>query len=173
MSPVRSTPIPVSALLRQYLGSGAYTDCYSTEIAAAVSLEQYVTAFYTTPVFKLERQILKWSVSRPSTDDQARALARGTIDTFAAWHVESRRDDQLLLRDYQGRTRSWLMVAPRATDGSERTRLYFGSAVVPVRNPKAGTAELGSVVNALLGFHRIYSVVLLYAARSRLRAGRS
>jgi hypothetical protein len=37
-----------------------------------VTLAEYVNAFYTTRVFRLERIILKWAVSRPSTDAQAK-----------------------------------------------------------------------------------------------------
>ena len=58
----------------------AYTDCYTADISGPVSHAQYVTAFYTTAVFKLERLILKWAVSRPSTDAQAEQMAAGAID---------------------------------------------------------------------------------------------
>jgi hypothetical protein len=97
-------------------------------------------------------------------------LAVGTIDKFAAWHVEKRTKDQLLLSDLHGRTRSWLMVAPLETEKGARTRLYFGSAVIPVQSSRTGKATLGPGFRALLGFHKIYSEVLLYAATSRLRA---
>ncbi|MEN8205628.1 MAG: hypothetical protein ABFS24_06420 [Pseudomonadota bacterium] len=130
-------------------------------------------AFYTTRVFKLERLILKLAVSRPSTDAQAKQLAAGSIDTFAAWDVEARSENQLLMCDFRSRTRSWLMVVPMESTGGTRTRLYFGSAVVPVRNSRTGKVTLGFVFRALLGFHRVYSVVLLSAARSRLEAQRS
>ncbi|HEX7718658.1 MAG TPA: hypothetical protein VF389_02530, partial [Woeseiaceae bacterium] len=92
-----------------------------------------------------------------------------TIDSFAAWQVEKRVENQLLLTDYMGNTRSWLMVAPVSSDGAGGTRLYFGSAVVPEVNAKTGERSLGFLFRALLGFHRIYSVVLLYSARARLR----
>ena len=49
-----------------------------------------------------------------------------------------------------------------------QTRLYFGSAVVPVKNTKTGRSSLGLGSHALLWFHKIYSVVLLFSARSRL-----
>jgi hypothetical protein len=48
------------------------------------------------------------------------------------------------------------------------TRLYFGSAVVPVVS--AGKASPGVAFGALLGFHKVYSRLLLHAARSRLKA---
>lgn len=169
---IESCPIPDGALLGNYVSGGAYTDCYATDISGAVSQAQYVMAFYTTLVFKLERLILRWAVSRPSTDVQARRLAEGSIDTFAAWHVENRSENQLLMSDFRDRTRSWFMVSPVAADSGARTRLYFGSAVVPVRNPRTGRSSLGSGFRALLGFHKLYSAVLLYSARSRLEAQR-
>jgi hypothetical protein len=167
---IHSCSLPDGAFLASYTRAGAYTDCYVTESARSVSQAEYVAAFYTTPVFKLERVILKWAVSRPSTDAEAKQLASGVIDKFAAWHVEKRSADQLLLSDLRGATRSWLMVAPLETPNGSGTRLYFGSAVVPVRDSRTGKATMGPGFRALLGFHKIYSEVLLYSARSRLRS---
>lgn len=156
--------LPPNALLRKYRDSGAYTDCYATEIAARVSHADYVESFYTTFVFKLERLLLRTLVAKPSTDDEARRLARGELDSFAAWTVEGRAPDQLLMADFMGRTKSWLMVEP---GGDARTRLYFGSAVVPTRD-KAGKPTMGKQFSALLGFHRVYSRVLLRAAAAKI-----
>jgi len=164
MNSIQPCELPPDALLRRYRERGAYTDCYAVEIPKAVSHAEYVEAFYTTWVFKLERLILRLLVSRPSTDAGARQLARGERDDFAAWSVEARAPDQLLLADFVGRTKSWLMVA----SGPGGTRLYFGSAVVPVRNKKSGESSLGIVHSTLLGFHKLYSRVLLRAAHSRL-----
>jgi hypothetical protein len=125
-----------------------------------------VAAFYTTWLFRLERWILRLAVARPSTDEEAHELARGERDSFAAWSVEARAPDQLLMCDFTSRTRSWLMVAPAA--GAAGTRLYFGSVVVPVRDPKTGETGLGPVHGPLFGFHRVYSRLLLGAAARRL-----
>ncbi len=170
MASIKSCSIPEVALLNNYLKAGIYTDCYTTDILGPVSHKQYVTAFYTTFVFKMERVILKMALSRPSTDNQVKQLADGSIDEFAAWHVEARSENQLLLSDFRHRTRSWLMVVPMAGSESTRTRLYFGSAVVPVEDSKTGRLAPGFGFNALLGFHRLYSKILLRAARSRLEA---
>ena len=169
MSTINPSPLPASALLARYQGVGAHTDCYATELASAATHAQFVTAFYTSWLFRLERLILKWTISRPSSDAQAAELAAGRIDEFAAWRVEARAPDQLLLTDLYGRTRSWLMVTPLE---SGRTRLYFGSAVVPRPHPRSGKPALGFGFRALLGFHRLYSLALLSAARARLRAAR-
>ena len=168
MSPIQSRPLPDSTLLDSYRCNGAYTDCYATDIAGEVSHSRFIEAFYTTRVFKLERWILALAVSRPSTDAQAMQLARGDVDSFAAWSVEARRENELLLCDLHGRTRSWLMTA--SLDGSG-TRLYFGSAVVPSRDPRTGETRMGTGFRALLGFHKLYSRILLGAARARLESG--
>ena len=160
--------LPADALLNRYSESGAHADCYVAEIAGAVSHAEFVEAFYTTGVFKLERLILRLLVSRPSTDTEARELAQGNRDSFAAWAVEARAADQLLLADFTGRTKSWLMVAAPRNAGSSGTRLFFGSAVVPVRSARTGRSGPGFVFKALLGFHRLYSRMLLNAAVARL-----
>jgi hypothetical protein len=165
---VNRCAIPPGALLAEYQQADTYADCYMTDIEAPVTHAEYVTAFYTSRVFKIERFLLKWAAAKPSTDEEAEKLAAGTINSFAAWQVEKRSENQLLLSDYMGNTRSWLMVVPLSCDTTSGTRLYFGSAVVPRADSKTGNRSLGFVFRALLGFHRLYSVVLLYAARSRL-----
>ena len=160
--------MPADAFLGRYSGGGAYGDCYVTEISSRVTQAEYVEAFYTTAVFRLERLILKWFVARPSTDDEARQLAQGNRDAFAAWTVEARAPDQLLLGDFSGRTKSWLMSVPAQDGGSPRTRLYFGSAVLPARRSSGRSDGLGFFFTALLGFHRLYSRILLRSAAARL-----
>lgn len=168
MFAIHSCPLPPGSLLSAYQAHGAYADCYATDVAGVVTHEAYVAAFYTSPVFKVERTILKWVVAKPATDAQARRLAAATLDQFAAWRVEKRAPNELLLTDYLGRTRSWLMVAPMQMAGGAATRLYFGSAVVPPASGKPGREAMGPLFRALLGFHKLYSVVLLRAARSRV-----
>ena len=123
-----------------------------------------MAAFYTTPVFKLERWLLAQLLRLPSTDQQAHSLAGGTTSRFSAWNVESRRPDQIVLA--AGRTRSWLMVSGSlASQGA--TTLYFGSAVVPLKN-----GGLGWQFDASLLFHKLYSRILLASAVQRLQGSR-
>jgi hypothetical protein len=171
MTPIQACELPNHALLRRYLNGGAYADCYVAEIAGAISHAEYVEAFYTTTVFKLERLLLSWFVARPSTDAQAGELALGTRSSFAAWSVEAREPDQLLLCDFQGRTRSWLMSA--AGSDPQTTRLFFGSAVVPIVGRGTGEARMGFAFRALLAFHKLYSRILLRAAVKRLARSRA
>ncbi len=168
MLSIKACPLPDGALLGRYRANGAFTDCYMTEVGLPVTIARFVAAFYTTPVFRLERLILAWGLSRPSTDTEADQLASGRMDTFSAWRVEDRREDQLLMADVKGRTRSWFMVSPGQPGTGPRTRLYFGSAVLPVINPATGAPGMSPGFRALLGFHHLYSEVLLYSARSRL-----
>jgi len=157
-------PLPPGALLAAYASSGAYTDCYAAEVATSVSQAQFVEAFYTGGVFKLERALIRLFLSRASTDVQARQLARGEIGEFAAWRVEEQTTTQLLMCDLAGQTRSWLMVEPTVAG----TKLFFGSAVVPSVDRTTGERRMGFLFRALLGFHKVYSRVLLSSARSRL-----
>jgi hypothetical protein len=148
--------LPEDALLQRYREQGAYTDCFAIDVPGQVAHAAFVEAFYTTTVFKLERLLLALFVARPSRDAEARELASGQRQQFAAWSVEGRAPGQLLMCDYAGSTRSWLMALP----AGQGTRLYFGSAVVRSRQ--------GGVFRALLGFHKLYSRILLRAAASRV-----
>lgn len=166
-APIEPCPLPDTALLARYQRDGSYTDCYSTVVAQPVRHAEFVQAFYTTALFRVERWILSWLVKRPSDNAQVSELAAGRGEAFAAWTVEARSPDQLLLCDFQGRTRSWLMVRPEP--GSASTRLYFGSAVVPRVDRRTGRARMGWGFHALLGFHRLYSRALLRAAQRQLQ----
>lgn len=163
---VRVCEVPPGSLLARYEAAGAYADCYVAELPAVVTHAQFVEAFYTTALFKLERLVLRVVLARPSTDAQARQLAQGERSTFAAWSVESRANDQLVLA--AGRTRSWLMVEASRSPQPAGTRLFFGSAVVPSASRAGSRTGLGFPFAALLGLHRLYSRALLGAAHTRL-----
>lgn len=170
LSRIQACDLPEDALLRTYLDGTNHADCFVTDVAGPVSHASYVEAFYTTAVFRLERLLLSWFIACPSTDAQARKLAAGELTTFAAWKVEARGTNQLLMSDVHGRTRSWLMSAP--SPDLRSSRLFFGSAIVPVVDARSGEARMGAAFRALLGFHKIYSRVLLAAAATRLARGR-
>jgi len=153
-------------VLAAYSGSGAFTDCYVAVLPRVVTQSEYVEAFYTTPAFKIERWLIARFLSRPSTDAQIRQLAQGESSAFAAWSVEQREPEQLMLA--AGRTRSWLMTSPSDDSLGSATALYFGSAVVPRRSRNSGKSPMGWQFRALLGFHKLYSQVLLRAALKKL-----
>jgi hypothetical protein len=144
----------------RYANAGGYVDCFVVDIPAAISHAQFVEAFYTSWLFKLERFVLRWLVAKPSTDSEARALALGNRESFAAWSVEARAPQQILVCDYQGKTRSWLMIEPGFDNGAAITRLYFGTGIVP-RVGKTGERRMSAGFRALLPFHRRYAHALL------------
>lgn len=164
MQTIEVSPIPAGASLRAYAETNAYTDCYSLRLNRSATLAEFMAAFYTTPVFKLERWLLARALGFASTDQQAQQLAEGRLSEFSAWRVESRDSTQALLA--AGRTRSWLMVAAPAVGTGEGTRLFFGSAVLPGKR-----GGLGWPFSALIGFHKLYSRILLSAAARRLMSG--
>jgi hypothetical protein len=137
-------------------------------VPGQVSFPEFVFAFYTTPLFKLERLILQLTVARPSTERQVRELADGSGAQFAAWKVERRSQMELLMCDMVGRTRSWLMALQNDPGNGSRTKLYFGSAIVPRQDPRTGNLSLGVGYQALLGFHQVYSALLLYSAKLQI-----
>ena len=157
------TPVPTGSFLDAYARRDAFTDCYVTSIPGGTTLPEFIEAFYTTRLFKLERWLLAKALNIPSEDQEASLLARAATERFSAWKVESRASEEILLD--AGQTRSWLSVKPLV--GPETTTtLFFGSAVVPKRS----NGKFGWVFHALLGFHRLYSKLLLAAAAKRVVA---
>ena len=170
MNPAILRPLPEHSLLYAYHAKGDYTDCFTVDVVGDISQQQFVSAFYTSRLFKVERFILKWLVAKPSTDRQADQLAAGSIKSFAAWTAEGRTPNQLLLCDYQGRTRSWLMVEPLRNGPDTATRLFFGSGVVSATDLRKGRKSMPLLFRFLLGFHRRYARALLRSAVRKLAA---
>jgi hypothetical protein len=162
---------PPDSLLRTYRGGrrperwGQYGDCFSVEVARSVTLEEFVLAFYTSGVFRLERCILRLLIGVASTDADARALAQGSQDGFAIWRAGARSDSQLLMCDRYESTRSWFRVLPVESG----TMLQFGSAVASARQIDGAPSKRPGF-RLLLGFHVLYSKVLLRAAAKRVMA---
>jgi hypothetical protein len=160
--------VPEDALLRTYRGGvhperwGRYGDCFSITVHRAANLADFVFAFYTSSLFRLERLMLRALVHAPSSDSEARRLADGSATTFAAWYVGERTATQLLMCDRYERTRSWFRVVPLDGGG---TLLQFGSAVAAVHDARTGAAALSGGFRLLLGFHVVYSQALLHAAK--------
>ena len=160
-------PVPDEALLKTHRGGarperwGNYGDCFYVIVDRSVSLAEFVFAFYTSPVFRLERWVLRAFIGIPSSDSGARALADGSAASFAAWYVGKRTATQLLMCDRYERTRSWFRVLP--LDGG-RTLLQFGSAIAATRTSQT---EVWSISKApiLLRFHVLYSQMLLHSAK--------
>jgi hypothetical protein len=163
--------VPEDSLLKTFRGSakperwGTYADCFAVTVDREVDLNDFVIAFYTSPLFRIEGFILHTLIGVSSSVPEARAVAGGSSDKFSAWYVGQRTATQLLMCDRYERTRSWFCVAPAAGGG---TRLRFGSAVAAQRDKKTGIAALRGGTRWLLGFHILYSKLLLHAAKRNL-----
>ncbi len=167
---IRPCEVPQNSLLSRYQTDLGFADCYVTEVPGAISQAAFIEAFYTSPLFKIERTILKYFVAKPATDADARQLADGVVTRFSAWNVEGQSRSELLLADFSGRTRSWLMASQLGGPGrSSSTRLYFGSAVVPRQRTGTRQPAMPWLFPALLRFHRLYSRLLLRAASKRVQ----
>ena len=167
MPALQPCEVPLNSFLHLYKDGPGYADCYVSQVPGAVTQAAFIEAFYTSPLFKIERTLLHYLASKPATDADAKVLAGGGATWFSAWRVEAQSSAELLLADFTGRTRSWLMAAP-APLGNDLpgTLLYFGSAVVPLAGQ--GAQSMGWGFHALLGFHRLYSRMLLRAASQRV-----
>jgi hypothetical protein len=167
---IRRTAVPEDALLKTYRGGvhpehwGHYADCFSVIIDRPIDIGAFVTAFYTSPIFRVERWVLRCVVAAPSTDADARAVAEGTGSSFAVWRVGARTGTELLMCDRYERTRSWFRVVPAAGNS---TLLQFGSAVAATR-PNERSGGFGASFNLLSRFHVLYSQILLHAAKARV-----
>jgi hypothetical protein len=167
-SSIARREVPEDALLKTYRGGaqperwGNSGDCFAMPVDRVESLADFVFAFYTSPIFRIERLILRVLLGARSTDAQARALADGSATSFAVWRVGARTATQLLMCDCYERTRSWFCVVP--LDG-DRTLLQFGSAVAAGRDKQTKAVATGRGFRLLLGFHVLYSKILLYAVR--------
>jgi hypothetical protein len=163
--------VPEEALLRTFRGGahpqrwGRYADCFAVHIDRNVTLAQFVFAFYTSPLFLIERGLLRLLINAPSSRADARAIADGTSDKFAAWYLGQRTATQLLMCDRYERTRSWFRVEPESGGG---TRLQFGSAVGAKRGEETDPPQRPAAFSLLLSFHVLYSQALLRAAKANL-----
>lgn len=159
----RSISVPKDALLHRYVDKpGAYTDCFEVMSPLSVTHVEFIEAFYTTWLFRLERVILAAVLCRGVSDTEVIALAEGREDNFAVWTVEDRMSDQILLQDASGQTCSYLAVVGK--EGGV-THLIFGSAVF------AKTGEMPLWIKALIPAHRFYSKALLRLAEWKIRKG--
>jgi hypothetical protein len=168
MFSVTQDVVPEDALLKTYRGglrpeswreSG---DCFSVAVDRLTDLADFVFAFYTSPVFRIERLILRLLAGASSTDSEARRLADGSGTSFAVWRVGERTATQLLMCDRYERTRSWFKVVPL---DSRKTLLQFGSAVASRRGQPIESRSRSFFFGLLLRFHVMYSQILLYAAK--------
>jgi hypothetical protein len=133
-----------------------YSDCFTITVPSRISLQQYVQAFFTCPVFRVERMLLPVATS----DSEAEAISRGTSGRFGVWSVLERTDDELLatwsVDGYSMHGATWFRVIEVPGDA---TRLEFGSSVTPSE---------GLWLLPMMWFHVWYSRVLLRCTANNL-----
>lgn len=170
--PIQQQAVPSDSLLKTYQGGarpehwGLQADCFAVVVDAPVTLNDFIVAFYTSPVFRLERLILRTLAGAPSSDSDVQSVADGSGTSFAVWRVGERTATQLLMCDRYEKTRSWFQVVPM--ECGDATVLRFGSAISSSRNRETKILSTGRWFRWLMGFHVLYSRVLLSAARHRL-----
>ena len=165
VAPIQARPLPTDSLLARHSRPGDHADCYTIDVPGAVGLEAFVEAFYTSRGFLPERLVL-YLVGRGASAADARTLAQGGADRFAAWRVEARTASELLLADTLGRTRSWLKAELLPSGG---TRLHFGSGIVRREGDGFGHRVERGLFRSLLPVHARYTRLLLSAAAGRWR----
>ena len=79
MSAVQPCEVPPNSLLSAYQEGAGFADCYVTEVPGTVTQAAFVQAFYTSPLFKVERTLLKYLAARPATDADAGQLSEGIV----------------------------------------------------------------------------------------------
>lgn len=163
MPRITALPLPPDSLLARHMIAGDYGDCFVAEVAGTVTLQRFIAAFYSSGTFTPERVFLGL-IGRGADAWDIAALAEGHSTRFAAWTVEAREGDEILLRDFMGETRSWLKVEPHP-DGTA-TRLLFGSGVGRSKGDgKSKGSPIGrAIFAALTPLHRLYARALLAGA---------
>jgi hypothetical protein len=160
--------VPEYSLLKTYHGGrcpecwAKSGDCFAVTVNRPVTLAEFVFAFYTSPVFRIERLILRLLANAPSMDSDVQRLAEGSGTSFAIWRVGARTPTQLLMCDRYERTRSWFSVV-RLDAG--KTLLQFGSAVASRSEQKTESKVRRFMFRLLMKFHVAYSEILLHAAK--------
>ena len=164
MTRITAPPLPPQSLLARKRGPECYRDAFRASVAGEVSLGELVTAFFSSRAFLAERMALHL-IGRGADHADIAALAAGRTERFAAWQMEAREENELLMHDFLDQTCCWLAVSTRGPDGAldgplpvperGRTFIWFGTGVREVGGP---------IMRNLQGAHRFYARQLLAGA---------
>lgn len=100
---VKIGQIPETGLLKPYsVRPGCHTGCFFVDVPGRVELSHYVSVFFTTPVFKLERKVLSVLAASPSDHQDVVDLASGAGDRLSMWRVEARHVTQTAPHGHAG-----------------------------------------------------------------------
>ncbi|MEL6648775.1 MAG: hypothetical protein AAFQ05_13995 [Pseudomonadota bacterium] len=148
---------------------GSYTDCFEaavpTDGTPDRAFERFVFLFFDSWLFRVERMILRFAGKAPKAGTDPIALARGEVAHFAAWTVDARRAQELLMSVHHTPIRTWLSVAK---DG-DQMRLRFGTALLAQET--SGRVHWG--FRATIRAHRLYAKLLLKAAAADWTRGKT
>ena len=165
MTRITAPPLPPQSLLARIRGPECYRDAFRASVAGEVSLGELVTAFFSSRAFLAERMALHL-IGRGADHADIAALAAGRTERFAAWQMEAREENELLMHDFLDQTCCWLAVShgaggplPEPRPGT--TDIWFGTAVREFEGP---------IVSRLRGAHRWYARKLLGAAARGLHS---
>ncbi|WP_299989607.1 hypothetical protein [uncultured Ruegeria sp.] len=162
MRQVEEHSIPEGSLLHQFAKRpGYHADAFVAHVGFVPSQSEYIMAMFDSPVFRIERALLALAAFKPSFAKDVAALALVENDQIACWKTVQRTQQELQMKVEKGRVRTWLMVEPAQGGAS---KLWFGSAIVPKPAQTGKAGGIGFVFRTLMGFHKLYSRVLLRAA---------
>ncbi len=179
MLSVKAVTIPENGYLNSYRDRlGCYTDCFTIEVRGQVTLSNFISAFFDTFPFRLERKTLAVFALSPSSLKDVTDLATGVSDSLALWKVEARDGNQLIMSFGRRGVRTWLMVEPCQNESNTSilyfgTGLYFGSTVIPRKNKPSEEPKLSTVFYPFLGCHRLYARFLLWSAKRKIESDAS
>jgi len=170
MGKITQIPLLENSLLQALaLETGAYADCFEAtvacDMASDAAFKRFVFLFFDSPVFRIERAILRLSGKASRHQSDPAALARGETDVFAVWRVERRTDSEILMGVPDTAIRTWLALHK---DGAE-ARLRFGSAILM----QEGSDAPHWIYRVTLQGHLLYSRLLLRAAVSGWARGKA
>ncbi len=161
MGRITQTPVPDGSLLQALAtDTGAYADCFEAKVTCDVpaddAFERFVFLFFDSPVFRLERAVLRLSGKAPKERNNPLALAQGDTDVFAVWRVHQRTETEILMAVPETPVRTWLSLEK---DGGT-AELRFGSAILS----EEGKDVPHWIFPVTLRAHLVYSRLLLRAA---------
>ncbi|MTI09151.1 hypothetical protein [Curvivirga aplysinae] len=167
MTEVKETAIPLNSFMNFYHESpGHHADAFVGQIDGIVTLEDYILAFFDSPIFRIERSILSLFLLRRIKQSEIKELASGRSQQFALWKTKKRNEEELLLEVGDSQIRTWFHTEQ---EQSNKTKLYFGSAIVPDTTSKNAKEGIGFTFRFFMGFHKLYSRILLQSALKKLK----
>jgi hypothetical protein len=143
-----------------------HIDVCQIQLPFTVSTRDFARAFFTSPVFQVERRILKLAGAGMAVTDkeivEMNFVPGDRVATFGVIEYDQRSEttDEILFRwDKEVMGHSWLQAKP-STDGTSGTTLRFGSIL--------NLEKAGYLARLFLPIHLMYAQIVLSATRREL-----